>query len=194
MLLRAALAAVLFSSFSMATTVFYVATDNTGAQTQIDQTHSSTWLINPGTTFDLGGGIFSMKFGGILTVTQDVVFTLYQGTDATGTVLAVADLTPSQFCPVGTCNQFELHQFFFATPQTLTAGTNYFVALTSSADTVSNNSYSIKSNNFFASDITGTPVTPSPLDPVVVPEPSTMLLSGLGLVAVGLIRRKTARA
>ena len=191
MLLRAALATLLFSSLSMGST-YYLATDGTGAQTQIDVNHTSSWVITPNTTFDLAGGLFTMKVGG--SAVDDTVFKLFQGTDATGTLIDSVTLTNAQFLTFGGANCFCFREYFFPTLHTLTAGTTYFVSLTSVAPDVQSQAYFIKSDNFFASDINGVAVVPSPITPVPTPEPSTLLLSGLGLLALGLVGRKARRA
>jgi hypothetical protein len=174
-----------------------LATDQTGGQTQIDVNHSSTWLLNPSFSFDLGGGLFVMKAGNSVATT--VTFTLYQGTDTTGAVLTSTTFNSTQFCAqVGNCGTFAFHPFFFTTPVALAAGTNYFGALTSAAPDVQSQAYFIKSDSFFASDITGTPVVPSPFDapsgPAPTPESSSLFLMSAGLGALGImIRRRKAK-
>lgn len=42
---------------------YFVTTGHTGAQTQIDEHHTSSWSFKPASSFQLGGGIFVMKDG-----------------------------------------------------------------------------------------------------------------------------------
>jgi hypothetical protein len=195
MLVRAALAAFLFSSLSMGATVF-LSTDHTGAQTQIDVNHTSSWLVGVNTPTDLAGGSFTMKDGS--STSADIKLTLYQGTDATGTVLRQVTLDHTTFCTgVGNCGQFDWHPFVFSTSYQLQVGVSYFVALTSTAVDTQSTAYFIKDDGSFyaASDTVGTAANPNPFTggAAPVPEPSTMLLSGIGLVALGICSRKLRR-
>jgi hypothetical protein len=173
----------------------YVATDQTGAQTQIDIDHASSWVLNVQTTFDLGGGLFTMKDG--QTTADDITFSLYQGSDSTGTLLDSVTLTHAAFCSqVSNCGNFEFHQFFFVTPIQLDSGNTYFATLTSSAPDTQSLAYFIKSDTFYASDETGTPVDSSPFDSVAdpaVPEPASFFLAGGGLLLLGASRSVLAR-
>lgn len=190
---RLALFTILMSSLSMGATVF-IATDQTGQQTQIDVNHTSTWLLSVNTPIDFGGGVFSMKDG--QTASADVVLTLYEGADNTGTILRQVTLSHTAFCTgFANCGSFDYHPFVFSTPYAMTTGTNYYLALTSSAPDTQSDAYFIKNNGrFAASDTVPTPLTPSPFVGVTaVPEPSTMLLSGIGLVALGVLGRRTRR-
>ena len=169
-----------------ASPIYYLATDQTGAQTQIDVNHTSSWEMTPNINFDFAGGLFTMKDGSSTSAT--VILTLYQGIDATGSVLASLNLTHATFCapPVGNCGQFATHQFFFATPVPLVPGTTYFAALTSSAADVQSLAYFIKNNSFFISDVDSVAIPPQPVAfgaPAVLPtpEPSPLPLLGIGL-------------
>src|SRR5213080_1044754 len=82
--------------------LYYLATGQTGAQTQIDVNHTSTWEMTPDINFAFGGGLFTMKDGS--SSTDDVILSLYEGVDASGLLLESIDLTNSMFCgQVGNC-------------------------------------------------------------------------------------------
>lgn len=167
----------------------YLATDQTGAQTQIDVSHTSTWLLNATSDFDFGGGLFVMKAGN--SATDLVTLTLYQGIDASGSVLASVTLNNTDFCAqVGTCGNFNYHQFLFTAPLSLFSGTSYFAALTSGAPDVQSQAYFIKSDTFFASDINESPINPSPFNGTAssTPEPASFVLLGAGLALLGAAR------
>jgi hypothetical protein len=176
---------------------YFLATDQTGAQTQIDEAHTSAWTFSPNILFDMGGGIFEMKAGN--SAAADVTLRLYQGADASGTLLATTVLTNTTFCAqVSNCGQFNPHQFFFAAPIALQVGTTYALILTSPAIDTQSTAYFIKDNNRFISDINGTAITPSPVTfggpstTETTPEPSAwiLMLSGLALcLAYGRTRR-----
>jgi hypothetical protein len=144
-------------------------------------------LVQLANSSKLGGGLFVMKAGSSASATTSL--TLYQGADTSGPVLATVTLSNSQFCgQTSNCGSFAFHQYFFTTPITLLSGSTYFAALTSSAPNPQSQAYFIKSDNFFASDVNGAPLNPPPLDPPVPePEPSTFLLTTIGLVALAAV-------
>lgn len=173
-------------------TPLYLATDQTGANTTIDNVHTSSWAFTPNQDFTFGGGLFQMKAGG--SVVDDIFLTIYQGVDATGTQLGQVDLTPAAFCAeVSNCGNYDVHDFFFVSAILLTDGTAYYVALTSNAPTVpQSQDYFIKpGTTFFMGDTNGNPAVPQPIGGAgVVPEPATFALMGGGLIALGLFRRR----
>jgi len=189
------LSVVFFGAVSICQgTTFYVATNQSGAQTQIDVNHSSTWVFTPNVDFDFGGGLFYMKAGS--SSTADVVFSLYQGTDATGTLQASVTLTNTQLCAQASCGQFNVHQFFEVVPRpALVTGTTYFAALTSNAVDTQNEAYFIKTGGFFMGDANGVPADPQPVGggAATTPEPVTFGLIGFGLVCLALARRSRTR-
>jgi len=169
--------------------IYYLSTGQTGAQTQIDTAHTSSWLLDPNVDFSFAGGLFTMKAGG--SVANPVTLSLYSGSDATGTLLASVTFTSTNFCLQAACGQFNTHQFLFTTPIALTAGSTYFATLTSSAPNTQSQAYFIKSDNSFVSDLNGTAITPSPIGGTTssaTPEPTTMLLCGLALAGISFKR------
>ena len=170
----ALLAALLMFVPSASAETYYVYTGQTGAQTQIDVNHTSTWSLAPASTFLFGGGIFNIKEGS--ATTANITLSLYLGVDASGTLLNSVTLGPGSFT-----QSFTSTNFFFASPVALTGGTNYFAALTSSAVDAQSTAYFIKGagNVTFPADATGNPV-PNPVNST--PEPGSWVLfsSGLG--------------
>ena len=55
-----------------ASPIYYLATGQTGAQTQIDVNHTSSWVMTPNVNFDLGGGLFTMKDGSSTSATVNL--------------------------------------------------------------------------------------------------------------------------
>ena len=181
---KLAVTLLISTSFCLAGTVDYLSTGQTGAQTQIDTLHTSSWSLTPSSDFSLGGGVFDMKEG--QSASADVVLSLFQGSDDTGLLLASIDLTNLEFCPGGGCNQFTNVDFLFSTPVDLTTGVNYFAELTSSAPNSQSQAYFIKSGSFFISDLNGNAINPQPIngsDPPAVPEPPTVLLTASAAAA-----------
>jgi len=179
-----------------AATIVYLATDQVGAQTQIDVLHTSSWSFSPTTPISLAGGIFDLKDGS--STTADITFSLYRGTDATGTLLGQVTLSITTFCAqVSKCGTFDYHDFFFTTPIALTTGVNYFATLTSQASPNQQSAaYFIKQQSFFGSDQSATPIVPNPLGPPLTgtPEPGSITLTISGLAAGwGLVRRRRRR-
>jgi hypothetical protein len=178
---------LLLTSVCAASPIYYLATDQTGAQTQIDTAHTSSWVFTPSTDFNFAGGLFQMKAGG--SAIADLGFVLYQGADTTGTVLASVTLTETTFCAqVSNCGTFGFHQFFFSAAVPVLTGTQYFAQLTSGAVNTQSQAYFIKSDSSFVSDQNGTPITPSPIGALAVtaPEPSNMVLISLGLLGLSV--------
>jgi len=173
--------------------VYFLQTGHTGAQTQIDVNHTSTWTFTPTIDFQLGGGILEMKAGH--NTSEDITLDFWQGPAASGTPFASITLSHTEFCAgVTNCGQFTYHQFAFTSPlPLLVAGTTYFAALTSLAPDVQSKAYFIKADSYI-SDANGDPVDPQPIVSANIasaPEPGTFVLIGLGLITASVkFRRK----
>jgi len=190
MKLRLILGVSLLASLCNAAPTYYLATDQTGGQTQIDINHTSTWLLEPNVDFSFGGGLFTMKAGN--NASAFVTLSLYEGTDASGPLLGSAALTNAVFCgQVGNCGSFDKHTFSFANPILLDSNLSYFARLTSNATDVQSKAYFIKSGSFI-SDVNGNAIIPQPIGDVATPEPATigLLALGFGFIAIPQIRRK----
>lgn len=136
---------------------YWIYSDITGAQTQVDINHTKDWtitLVPAATPLTFRGGQLMMKRG--QAASADVVLTLYSGSSAVpANKLAESTLTSAAF---GTA--FNVETFQFPSGIQLLAGQTYYVALTSSAPDVQSQAYFIKgySNAFVSSDGT----TPAP--------------------------------
>src|SRR6185369_6774101 len=81
-----ALIMMISSTTAFAQGTYYLYLDQTGAQTQIDVTHTTSWYITVlSGSFVFGGGHFQMKKGSSASANGSL--TLYQGSNTTGTVL-----------------------------------------------------------------------------------------------------------
>lgn len=178
-----------------ATPIYYLATGQTGAQTQIDVSHSSSWVMTPNTAFAFGGGLFTMKQG--QSTVAPVTLALFQGTSAAGSLLATATLTATNFCAqVANCGQYAYHAFTMSV--SLQAGVSYFAQLTSPADNTQSLAYFIKNDSFFISDQNGTAIVPQPVTfgtqtVTPMPEPGSALLVLLGLAMLRVQRIQRVR-
>lgn len=116
---------------------YYVTTGHTGAQTQIDIRHTTSWYITvySGTTLSFGGADLTMKRGSSTTVTA--TFTLMEGGPG-GAVLGTKSLTSASFT-----TSFASVAFHFASPLSLAPGV-YYATLTSTAPDVQSQAYFIK--------------------------------------------------
>ncbi|MEY3182588.1 MAG: hypothetical protein RLZ35_573 [Pseudomonadota bacterium] len=133
---------------------YYVWTPNTGAQTQIDNGHTSEWWITANGSFDFQGGHLSMKKGS--SATNTVTLSLYRGTSSAGTLLGTVTLPASSFSGSYT-DEF----FNYSSPVTFSPGT-YYVSLTSTAPPQQAKAFFIKGNRGAIISIDGvTPISSS---------------------------------
>lgn len=186
--------------------IYFVSTDITGAQTQIDTNHMSTWIVEVNSNVTVTGGKFVMKEGS--KTSDPLTFSIYQGalsdaaiTSGTNNPFASITLSNSQF-ELQTKQQFNVVVFNFTLPVVLQSGNTYTAALTSAAPDAQSDAYFIKGGTqvVLLDSVTGATNT-SALTltggtgavNTAVPELSTYVLFGLG--AVGLmvaVRRRKA--
>ena len=121
---------------------YYLWTGQTGAQTQVDRQHSSSWYVTVTGSTQLGGGLFTIKRGP--STTANIVLTVRANGPA-GTVLATKTLTSGDVTSMYTLTAFELSDASPNTPYTMTAGT-YYMTLTSTAPDTQSEAYFIKNN------------------------------------------------
>jgi hypothetical protein len=161
--------------------LYYFVTGQTGAQTQLDANHTTSWSFTATSAWTLGGGDFAMKDGS--STSANIALSLYQGTSSAGTLLDSLTLTAAAFCTLhtGNCGSFNSTPFHFATPFTLTAGLDYYLTLTSFSSDVQSQAYFIKDPGAVTiSDSNGTAlpgqtVGPAPA-PTSIPEPASLAL------------------
>jgi hypothetical protein len=173
-------------------TVYYLTTGHTGAQTQTDYLHTTTWSIDATSDWSLGGGNFTMKDGG--QTASDIIFSIYQGNNAATAPVATVDYTVSAFCTAhgGNCQTFSSTPFHFATPYDIISGGHYFLTLRSTASDQQNQAYFIKDAGNFSfmdgnSQILATPQLTSTVTDA--PEPLSLAVLGTGLIGLATTRR-----
>lgn len=211
LLLSIASAVVVASAAQAADPIYFVSTDITGAQTQIDINHLSSWIVGVNNNVDVAGGKFVMKDGS--QTSGPLTFSIYTGglSDVqiqSGSYNPFASITLSnaQFdAQVSNGQTFSVHTFNFASVVTLLAGQTYTAALTSTVPDVQSKAYFIKGGTqvWLVDSSTGAINTNSLTltggtgavtnAPAAVPEPSTYALFGFGgLVLLMALRRRTA--
>lgn len=161
--------------------LYYFVTSQTGAQTQLDVNHTTSWSFTATSAWTLGGGDFTMKEGS--STSADVALLLYQGTSSAGALLDSLTLTSAAFCTLhtGNCGSFNSTPLHFATPYTLTAGLDYYLTLTSFSSDVQSQAYFIKNpgtvtiSDSNGAALPGQTIGPAPA-PTSIPEPASLAL------------------
>lgn len=179
-LLVALVIAIGHSTAASAQAAYSLWTGQTGAQTQIDVNHTSSWYItvNSGTVL-FGGGQFTIKRGS--ATTASITLKLYAGS-AAGSLLASKTVLPS-----GVGSSYANVDFSFATPLSLGPGT-YFASVTSSAIDTASQQYFIKGGAGALISLDGvTPISSSVASTSATPSSSNFILSksATGTVNVG---------
>lgn len=177
---------------------FRIVTGQAGAQVQLDLTHSQYFIITPTDLAALGGsdfllgGQFEMKDGS--TTTADLQINVYKlltsGSPPTpnGPALATRTFSHTEFCAQvgsGNCQSFNTHTLDFLAPVSLDQTMTYYLELKSLPPPgPQNEAYFIKRQKDNFSFVDG---------PAPVPEPSSVILTALGLAGVArFLRRRSA--
>ena len=146
----------------------YLYTGQSGAQTQIDSKHTTTWSLSVTGTLQFSGAKLTMKAGS--STTASTTFTLYSGTGTSGPILCQVELNRLNFT-----TQFNLITFLCpGAPLTLTTG-SYYATVTSPAPDTQSTAYFIK--GYSSSVVASGTRTPAPGF-------STTTSSGLNLLKV----------
>ena len=123
-------------------TDYWLYSDITGAQTQVDTNRAKDWTITLAPTaapLAFKGGQLMMKRGS--SSSANVVLTPYSSTSSSGTQLAQATLPPTSFAA-----SVALEVFQCASAVTLTAGNTYYDPLTSTAVDTQSQAYFIRTD------------------------------------------------
>ena len=208
--LLAGLAAAVFASAASATNI-YVATNITGAQTQIDIDHRSYWTFSTGASVaNFTGGSFVMKRGNsavgsvnfavILGTYQDFLNNYTAGTGAynnpsagtLGNIIVQQSLDQTNFGSAFTQTAFS------GVTTTLAGGTTFTAVLWSSVPDNQSQAFFVKQGggDLFWSDSTGTavPVTGYTTGSNIVTQTSSVPGAGLAAMAgLGLAARRRRR-
>ena len=174
-------ALALIAAPARAGSIFFLETGMIGAEAPIDANDTVTWDFTPASTWELAGGIFTMKDGS--QTDADITLTLTDLTDST--VLDSFTLTPGDFTQT-----YSAITFAFTNPDPLTAGDNYQLQLTSSVADTHDYAYFIK-------DVSGAAFydpsgTPQSVDPA--PEPTAVSTLALGSIGIFFAVRRRRRA
>ncbi|MGA1467275.1 MAG: hypothetical protein ACO38V_06510 [Phycisphaerales bacterium] len=209
--LLAGLAAAVFASAASATNI-YVATNITGAQSQIDINHRSYWTFSTGASVaNFTGGSFVMKKGNsangsvnfavILGTYQDFLNNYNAGTGvytnpsagSLGSIIVQQSLDQTHFS-----NSSFQQTAFSGVTTTLAGGTTFTAVLWSSVPDTQNQAFFVKdgAGDLFWSDSTGTavPVTGYTTGSNIVTQTSSVPGAGLAAMAgLGLAARRRRR-
>lgn len=181
----ATLTAALMPSVVQATAIdpgayYFLTTNQTGAQTQIDINHTSIWTFSPTVDFLFGGGIFEMKDGP--HTTEPITLAVTSDGGFNQSVTLPNSSFGQQYVPV---------QFLFSTPFTISASHNWTITLSSGAPDQQSKAYFVKDNEggFYLGGDTEKPLD---LAPAGVPEPAswTLLAGGALLAGISRLRRR----
>ena len=197
----AVLLAAVFAPAAHATSFYLVTTNMQGAQTQIDNFHTSSWLFGTGNEWDLGGGVFFMKDG---SASQGATYLTLK---SEGVFLSQVMLTQENFNTQNSSSQsFSPVSYLFPTAIHLEANKTYTLALTGPGiPDQQSDAYFIKgydTASFYADPdpASQNPIPAGNLAATVqstvadtsTPEPSSWILIGLGAGLLLLRRRKAA--
>jgi len=156
------LSIVLISTIAQAAT-YYLYTPITGANTTFSAAVSSVWRFNVTTSFDFGGGSFTIKKGN--GATDDPHFSLctsipagYTGGDpcpSGPSLVATASIARSTVT-----SSYTLWPIRFSAPITLSAGQTYYGVLWSGTQSIGSKQYFVKgANSTFVGDSAQVPIS-----------------------------------
>lgn len=208
--------AFVLCSAKAASVTYFITTDQTGAQTQIDFQHASIWNFTPAGNVDVVGANFSLKNGS--QTSADISFFIYQGNYSltfdgsnnnavvlpNATAVASKSLSNAAFVAQvsslgGNADQnWNWHEFLIGTVAnpfyTLMGGQPYTAVIYSDASKKGSGTTDAQSYAYFIKDgalvFNQDPTNPTKLSvpPALVPEPSSLSLLSAGLVCLILYR------
>ena len=155
---------------------------------------------DPPTLPSIFGGLITMKSG--QSAIASVTMSIYQGSNASGTLLSSSVLSNASFCAqVGNCGSYGFHTFAFGPAISLLQNTTYFISLTSPAVDTQSLAYFIKNDTYFISNQAGIAIVPSPAafnvivtppPPPGIPEPKTLVMLATGTALLWVRMRSKA--